>query len=60
MNYEGRVVHRPQGNGTRDFPGVSPPGRATCALSATIERHNVRERRKRVGHNWIDASPWSN
>ena len=44
----------------RDCPGVSPPCRAACALSATIEQNNVRERRKRVGHNWIDASLWSN
>ena len=44
----------------RDCPGVSPPCRATCALSATIEQNNVRERCKGVGHNWIDASPWSN
>ena len=44
----------------RDCPGVSPPCRATCALSATIAQNKVRERRKRVGHNWIDASPWSN
>ena len=43
-----------------DCPGVSPPCRATCALSATIEQNNVRERCKGVGHNWIDASPWSN
>ena len=44
----------------RDCPGVSPPCRATCALSATIEQNNVRERCKGVGHNWIDASLWSN
>ena len=44
----------------RECPGVSPPCRAACALSATIEQNNVRERRKRVGHNWIDASLWSN
>ena len=43
----------------RDCPGVSPPCRATCALSATIEQNNVRERCKGVGHNWIDASLWS-
>ena len=41
----------------RECPGVSPPCRATCALSATIEQNKVRERRKGVGHNWIDASP---
>ena len=29
MNYEGRVVPTPQGNGTRDRLGMSPPGRAT-------------------------------
>ena len=44
----------------RDCPEVSPPCRATCALSATIEQNNVRERCKGVGHNWIDASLWSN
>ena len=44
----------------RDCPGVSPPCRAACALSATIEQNNVRERCQGVGHNWIDASQWSN
>ena len=29
MNHEVRVVPRPQGNGTRDCPGMSPPCRAT-------------------------------
>ena len=43
----------------RDCPGVSPPCRAACALSVKIEQNNVRERCKGVGHNWIDASLWS-